>query len=85
MAILTLSLFLLLENSCSKSNLRQEDAISGNIGNIEKLPENISDLREMDLPEFIVDQLDTISLKGYGYNNDWFAPMGQEFIPKLCW
>jgi len=79
--LVSLSLVFFLNNGCSKSSLKQEDSLASN--NISQAPANTSGLRKINLPEFIIDQSNTTSSHLNAYNNKYWAPLGQEFTPKL--
>jgi len=81
LTLILLSLFLLLNNGCSKSGLKPADSFAGN--NIAQAPANTSGLRKIFLPEFIADQTNTTLLNLNAYNNKYWAPLGQEFTPQL--
>ena len=78
-AITSVSLIFLINNGCSKSGLGPENSLNS----IEQSTVSAHGLRDISLPEFIIDQSDTVLKNIFSYNNLYFTPFGQEFTPKL--
>ena len=81
LAITSMFLIFLSNAGCSKSGLNPENSLNGNSN--EQSTESAQGLRNTSLPEFFIDQSDTVLNNIFSYNNLYFIPFGQEFTPKL--